>query len=257
MVETAHEESVPPYRVTLPIFEGPLDTLLYFIERDRLDITEVSLVQVTDQYLDYLASLSERDPDNLADFLVVAAKLLLIKSRALIPQPPTALAPASEDEGTDLVQLLIEYKRYKEAAGWLREMETYGLQSYIRMADVPVPEQKLEMGDVTLDDLVAAVRRVMLSKPLAPSVDSTLAPITVSVTDQMNLIRRETARRGSVSFLRLIGQSASRLEVIVTLLALLEMVKRHLVTMRQDHPFDDILIVRKEAGSAQVPAQEP
>ncbi len=257
MVETTHGEDVHPYRVTLPNFEGPLDTLLYFIERDRLDITEVSLAQVTDQYLNYLGGLSERDPDSMADFLVVAAKLLLIKSRVLIPQPPATLAQTAEDEGTDLVQLLIEYRKFKEAAGWLRELETHGLQSYVRMADVPVPEQELELGDVTLDALVAAVRRVMLGKSEAVPVDSTLAPIAISVNDQMNLIRRETSRQESVSFLQLLSQTASRLEVIVTLLALLELVKRHLVAMRQDRPFDDILIVRKETGSPQPLLQEP
>jgi segregation and condensation protein A len=152
--------------------------------------------------------------------------------------------------------LLIEYKKYKEAAGWLRELEAQGLQSYIRLADVSVPDHRLELGDVSLEDLVAAVRRVMLSKPSEPSVDSSVAPISVSVVDQMNLIRRETARKGPVSFLWLIGQTASRLEVIVTLLALLEMVKQHQVTMRQDSPFADIVIEQKDTGSPESSSQE-
>jgi segregation and condensation protein A len=246
MVLETRKTNLPTYEVTLPIFEGPLDLLLYLIEREELDITEVSLAQVTHQYLVYLGIIGERDPDNLADFLVIAAKLLLIKSRALIPQPPPSLQPAYEEEGEDLVQQLIEYRRFKEAAGWLREIEAQGEQSYIRLPAVPLIDRTLDMGDLTLDDLVAAVRRVLLSKPPAPSVNNTVLPITVSVVDQMDLIRRETARKRSVSFLQLIGQAGGRLEVIVTLLALLEMVKQQLVTMRQERMFGDIVITQKE-----------
>jgi len=89
----------PDYQVNLPVFEGPLDLLLHLIERQELDITQVSLAQVTNQYLDHLARIEERDPDRLADFLVVAAKLLLIKSRALLPQPTGRLEPDEEDIG--------------------------------------------------------------------------------------------------------------------------------------------------------------
>ncbi len=238
-----------PYQVTLPVFEGPLDLLLYLIERDKLDITEVSLAQVTNQYLDYLQGLEELDPDGMADFLVIAAKLLLIKSRALIPQPPTAIAPEIEDEGEDLVLQLIEYRRFKAAAGWLRELELQGTQSYVRLAEAQVVEHTLEWGDVTLDDLLLAVRRVLVTMPPAPSVDEAVSPSIASIVDQMDLIRRETARGEAVSFLRLIGQTASRLEVIVTLLAVLELVKQRMVTMRQDRPFGDILIVQKEMGN--------
>jgi segregation and condensation protein A len=103
----------PGYQVTLPVFEGPLDLLLHLIERQELDITAISLAQVTNQYLEYLGRVSERNPGNLADFLVVAAKLLLIKSRVLLPQPPVPLAPEEEDVGDDLVRQLMEYKRFK------------------------------------------------------------------------------------------------------------------------------------------------
>lgn len=238
-----------PYQVTLPVFEGPLDLLLYLIERDKLDITQVSLAQVTNQYLDYLQGLQERDPDGMADFLVIAAKLLLIKSRVLIPQPPAAIASEIEDEGEDLVQQLIEYRRFRAAAGWLRELESQGMQSYVRLAEAQVVEHTLELGEVTLDDLLLAVRRVLVTIPPAPSVDEAVSPMVASIGDQMDLIRRETARGEAVSFLRLIGQTASRVEVIVTLLAVLELVKQRAVTMRQDRPFGDILIVQKEMGN--------
>jgi segregation and condensation protein A len=234
------------YQVALPVFEGPLDLLLHLIEREELDITQVSLAQITNQYLEYLAQLSERDPDNLADFLVVAAKLLLIKSRVLLPQPPPLLAPEEEDVGEDLVRQLIEYKRFKEAARWLQELDDQGLRSYIRLAGTPTLEPAVDLGDVSLDDLLEAVREVLAIKPPAPSVNGAVPPTTMTIVDQMALIEQETARGKPVSFRRLLARSASRLEVVVTLLALLEMVKQLRVAMRQDRLFGDIQIVGKQ-----------
>lgn len=236
------------YQVTLPIFEGPLDLLLHLIERQELDITEVSLAQVTNQYLEYLAQLSERDPDHLADFLVVAAKLLLIKSRVLLPQPPTPPSSEEEDDSQDLVRQLIEYKKFKEAAKLLREIEAQGIRSYIRLAPTPRLDRTVELGDVTLDDLLVAVRQALSIRPPSPSVNGTVAPITVTMSGQMAFIEQETAGGRSASFVRLLEQATSRLEIIVTLLALLELVKQLRVTMRQEGRFGDILIARREAG---------
>ena len=242
----AMTEPYPPaYQVALPVFEGPLDLLLHLIEREELDITQVSLAQVTNQYLDYLARLSERDPDNLADFLVVAAKLLLIKSRVLLPQPPSPPPPSEEDVGENLVRQLIEYKKFKEASRRLQELDALGLHSYVRMAGVPPLERTSDLGDVTLDDLLVAVRQVLAIKPPAPAVDSTVPPIILTIAEQIEKIEQEVARGRPVSFRGLLGQAASRLEVIVTLLALLEMVKQARVTMHQDQLFGDIQIMAK------------
>jgi len=239
------EPASSAYQVALPVFEGPLDLLLHLIEREELDITQVSLAQVTNQYLEYLAQISERDPDNLADFLVVAAKLLLIKSRVLLPQPPTAVSPEDEEDvGEDLIRRLIEYKRFKEAAGWLKELDEQGLRSYVRLAGVPFLERTVDLGDITLDDLLTAVHQVLVITPPGPSVDETIAPIIITIADQMNLIEQETAMGRPVSFRRLLGRSTSRVEVIVTLLAVLEMVKQLRVTMQQDQIFGDIMIMR-------------
>ena len=237
------------YQVALPVFEGPLDLLLHLIEREELDITQVSLAQVTNQYLDYLARLSERDPDSLADFLVVAAKLLLIKSRVLLPQPPSLAVSDDDDVGEDLVRQLLDYKRFKEAAGWLQDLEASGLSSYVRLAGPPALEPEVDLGDVTLDDLLLAVRQVLAIKPPAASVNDTVAPVVITIAEQIDLIERRTEAGRPVSFRRLLERATSRLEVIVTLLALLEMVKQLRVTMRQGQLFGDILIVRRENSS--------
>jgi segregation and condensation protein A len=238
------DANLAAYQVTLPIFEGPLDLLLHLIEREELDITEVSLAQVTNQYIEYLAQLGERNPEHLADFLVVAAKLLLIKSRVLLPQPPRSSLAEEQDDSEDLVRQLIEYKKFKDAARWLQNLEAQGLHSYIRLAPTPRLERSVDLGDVTLEDLLAAVREALAIKPVAPSVNDTVSPITVTMSGQMALIERETAGGRSVSFRHLLERATSRLEIIVTLLALLEMVKQLQVRMRQDASFGDILIVR-------------
>lgn len=237
------------YQVTLPVFEGPLDLLLHLIERQELDITQVSLAQVTNQYLEYLAQISERDPDSLADFLVVAAKLLLIKSRVLLPQlPATSTAVDAEtDVGGDLVRQLIEYKRFKEAALWLQHLDVGGLCSYVRLAATPQLDTSVDLGEVTLADLLDAVREALATRPPEPTVNSVVAPVVITIADQIELIERRTARGGTVSFRRLLGRATSRLEIIVTLLALLEMVKQFRVAIRQDRLFGDILIVGQEA----------
>jgi segregation and condensation protein A len=257
MTETMTNTDPSTYQVALPVFEGPLDLLLHLIEREELDITQVSLAQVTNQYLDYLAQLSERDPDNLADFLVVAAKLLLIKSRILLPQAPSPSVTEEEDVGEDLIRQLIEYRKFKEAARWLRRLDEQGLHSYIRLAAPPSLKQTVDLGDVTLEDLLAAVREVLAIKPPAPSVNDTVAPIIITIADQMELIERETRRGRQVSFRQLLKRATNRLEVIVTLLALLEMVKQLRVAMRQDRQFGDIQIIRRESPEGQPSVAPP
>jgi segregation and condensation protein A len=234
------------YQVALPVFEGPLDLLLHLIERQELDITEVSLAQVTNQYLDYLARISERDAQDLADFLVVAAKLLLIKSRMLLPQPPAPTPPEEEVVGDDLVRQLIEYKRFKDIARWLKQVEEYGQQAYVRIQGPPPVEPVVDLGDVTLEDLLAAVREALDVKPPLPSVNGAVAPITITISDQMALIERRTAHSRRVRFRQLLENTGSRVEIIVTLLALLEMIKQLRVCVRQDRLFDEIYIERRE-----------
>lgn len=241
----------PGYKVILPIFEGPLDLLLHLIERQELDITQISLARVTDQFLDYVAQLGHRDPDTLAGFLVVAARLLLIKSRVLLPQPPAAASAGDTeaDPGEDLVQQLIEYRKLKNAAGWLHDRESQALQSYIRLASDPSIQPAVDLGDVTLEDLLASVRQVLAVKPPEPSVNGAVAPIEITIADQIVLIERATARSAPVSFLGLLHKASSRIEIVVTLLALLELVKQRRVRMRQGHAFGDILIEAEYADA--------
>ena len=234
--------------IHLPVFEGPLDLLLHLIEREELDITTVALAQVTDQYLAYLAELERRGIKELTDFLVVAAKLLLIKSLALLPRPPT-VSPEAEDAGDDLVYQLQMYKRFKEIAALLHEREKQGLRGYVRVAPPPRPAPKPDLGDVTIHDLLAAVQEVLDARPASP-VGEVISPITVTIVEQIAHIEEHLSRQPRLRFRDVLSEATTRVEVIVTLLALLELIKQDRVRVRQERLFGEIFIERQSAAEA-------
>ena len=229
-----------PYEIRLPIFEGPLDLLLHLIEQDELDITTVALAQVTDQYMAHLARLEQRKAKELAAFLTVAAKLLLIKSLALLPRPPT-LSPETKDVGDELVRQLQAYKRFKQVASLLHEREKKGLHGYVRTAPLPHLEPQLDLGNVTVDDLLTAVQEALDVIPV-PSAGEVVAPVTVTVAEQISYIENQLAHRRQIRFYDVLSKATTRVEIIVTLLALLELVKQDRVQVRQEHMFGEIVI---------------
>jgi segregation and condensation protein A len=230
----------PEYTVHLDSFEGPLDLLLRLIEKAELDITTISLARVTDQYLAYIRQLEVIHPDLLADFLVVAARLILIKSRALLPRPPEP-DPEEEDIGQDLVRQLEEYRRFKQASERLREREAEGLRSYVRLAPPPAQPKGLAPGEVSLADLLAALQRALDVAPSVP-VNSVVSPVTITIEDKISVIEAALASSRRVHFAGLLMRAHSRMEVIVTFLAVLELIKRGRVQARQDEPFAEIYI---------------
>jgi len=145
------------YTVQTAVYEGPLDLLLDLIERAELDITAVSLAAVTEQYLDYLHHLEETNPDEISAFLVIAAKLVQIKSEALLPRPPVR-EHGEEDVGALLVEQLKLYKRFKEIANFLGEREAQNLRTYLRLAPPPKIEGKLDLTEITIADLIEVAR---------------------------------------------------------------------------------------------------
>ena len=234
---------VNAFQVKLPDFEGPLDLLLYLIEREELDITRVSLARVTGAYLEYIHVLEQLQVDQVADFLVVAAKLLLIKSEALLPRPPSPPTSEDEDVGDDLVKQLLLYKQYKESARRLGEREAAGLHTYVRVAPPPRIEAKLDLSNITVDMLTKAVRSVLEIEPPHPAVGTVVKPFTLTIRDQMNLIERILRYRPDISFKRMLRRARDRVEIIVTFLAVLELLRRRKVEVVQEQLFGDILIV--------------
>ncbi len=233
------------YQVKLTVFEGPLDLLLQLIERQELDITTVSLAAVTDQYLEHIRLLDTEhlDAAALADFLVVAARLLYIKSQVLLPRPPGPPAPVEEEDvGEALARQLREYKRFKQVAEGLRAREEAGLRSYPRLAPPPRLETGFRLEGVTLADLLAAVQEALARLPDAEHVENAVPPLAFSIDDQIAAITRQTASQRQISFRSLLQAAASRMEVIVTFLALLELIRLRQVIVTQQSLFGDIVI---------------
>jgi len=236
------------YRVQTPVYEGPLDLLLNLIEHAELDITAVSLAMVTDQYLVYINGLEQINADEISAFLVIAAKLLQIKSEALLPRPP-AREPGEEDLGTALVDQLKLYKRYKEIGGWMYERQDHNLRTYLRIAPPPKVEPKLDLSNLTLDKLVAAAEEAFRKEQEKKPLSDVIAAPRVTIREKIDLITKTMNEMGRSTFRALLNQGASRLEVVVTFLAMLELVKRYRIQARQESLFSDIEIDRTEDWS--------
>lgn len=230
------------YTVRLPVYEGPLDLLLELIERSELDITKIALAQVTDQYLVHLRQMAERDLGDLASFLVVAARLLQIKSEALLPRPPERQA-GEEDPGDALARQLILYRQFKQAAFTLAARLEAGLHSYARLAPPPRGEPHLDLGTLSLDELRRTLQQVLAAARAAPELAESVAAPRISLRHKIALIFEALRRHGRMDFRDLLRRSRSRLEVVVSFLAVLELIKQRQILARQERPFDVIEIV--------------
>jgi segregation and condensation protein A len=252
------EEKSDIYEVDLPDFQGPLDLLLSLIEQEELDITKIALARVTDQYLARLEAIKETDPDDLTDFLIIAARLILIKSEVLLPRPPLILAESQEENvGDELARQLILYKKFKEVAEQLRQIEAKGQRSFVRVAPPVRPKAELRLlpGEGSLKSLLRAARNAMAVKPADPVVDEVISPQVVTIGQQMATIWQELRQHGEVSFQQLLNRSRNRIEIIVTLLAVLELIKRKIIRVEQPNRFGDMIIYRKE-GVEELPPDE-
>jgi segregation and condensation protein A len=233
-----------PYTVATPVFEGPLALLLLLIERAELDITRLALAQVTDQYLQYIHAMAEAQPDEISAFLVIAAKLVQIKSEALLPRPPEREA-GEEDPGTALVEQLKLYKRYKEIAGWLLARQSANLRTHLRVAPPPHVEARLDLSNLTLGDLLAAAERAFGREKEKKSLGTVISAPRVTIREKIELITQTLKEVERARFRGLIGNKATRVEIVVTFLALLELVKRYHVEAHQDGLFGDIQFERR------------
>jgi segregation and condensation protein A len=228
------------YTVTTPVYEGPLDLLLQLIEHAELDITVVSLAVVTDQYLAYIHQMRV-PPDEISAFLVVAAKLVQIKSEALLPRPPVREA-GTEDLGESLAQQLRVYKRFKELSNWLEDREKCHLRTYLRIAPPPKGEGRFELSDITLSDLVAAAEGIFSEEAEKQALGTVISAPRITIREKIALIAERLGRNHTAKFSGLFGQNPTRLEVVVTFLALLELVKRYHVSAQQERLFSEIKI---------------
>jgi segregation and condensation protein A len=244
------------FELRLPNYEGPLDVLLRLIEERKLEITTVSLASVADQFIAYMADVAQRDPRAISHFLTVAAKLILLKSRTLLPQ--TAVESEQKEETDDLVNQLRLYQLFKRAAGILKERERAGLRSYpVDPPAIPRPQSRtLPLDNVTLDMLARAMQRVVDRWLPPPLADEVVSRLSFTVNDCIGRIRSALTERPRVKFTDILESMNTRVEIVVMLLALLELLKRYEVRAQQDALFGEIIIEPfPESESPQAEAQ--
>lgn len=229
-----------PYTIRLEKFEGPLDLLLQLIESQELDITEISLAQVAEQYIEYLASQAERiDPEELADFLVVAAKLLLIKSRVLLPS-----LHFEEEEGVrDLEHQLKIYKEYLEASRVIHKIILKKNFSFTRER-MAILEKKAFYPPPGLDPkkLKKAFIEILQEIEQVVRLPQESIKKVISIQEKIQEIRKMIFKKVSIGFRDLLQKTKSKTEAVVTFLALLELVKQRLVIVTQEGTLEEIII---------------
>lgn len=230
------------YTVALDIFRGPLELLLRLIEAEELDVTTISLATVADQYLAHLEELQHVEPEDLADFVVVAAQLLVIKSRVLLPQPEEDKEQEERDWESDLVSRLQAYKRFKEMASRLGEIEERGQRSYVRLAPPPDIEQRVKPGQGDIEDLLQAFEELLERNPPHSPVEEVVSRLEVHIDDCIQSILTGVRHKERVTFSEFMREARSRMEIIVTFLAMLELIKQQQIRVSQKKNFGEICL---------------
>jgi len=230
------------YRVRLDMFEGPLDLLLYLIQVNEVDIYDIPIAKITQEYLGYLGGMEELDLEIAGEFLVLAATLIHIKSKMLLPVQESVVEGASvDDPRQELVERLLEYRRFKDAAMKFEELEADQALLYVRPDDpsITITEGPLE---VSLSALLRAFMAVMQRAPEAMAVEIT--PDTINVGGRMVAMLDRLTLQSPVPFLALFEGVTTRALLIATFLGLLELLRRGLVRARQSDPGSEITIYR-------------
>lgn len=233
------------YKVKLEIFEGPLDLLLYLIKVNEIDIYNIPIEKIISQYMEYLELMRMLDLNIAGEFLVMAATLLAIKSRMLLPPEQR---PATEDEEPidprwDLVSQLIEYKKFKDLALRLREQESHQINSFPPTIEgVPVQGEShgVALQDISIFDLISAFREIL--KRAQPEKILEIEGHKFTVPDRMDAILEIVIKRGRLMFHELFGEQVSRQEILCTFLALLELMRLRQIIVRQEQRFGDIIL---------------
>jgi len=229
------------YQVETEIYQGPLDLLLQLIEKAELDITKLALAQVTDQYLAYLKTLDHLQTNEISVFIVIAAKLLQIKSSVLLPKP-RVIDEEPTDLGDELVQQLIEYKKIRQVAQWLAAREARGLRTYLRIAPPPKIESKIDFEGIDINTLASAARIVFTQSVENGELEKQIIQPVYSIRNKIQFIISKLNQEGCTTFLKLINKVPSRVEIMITFLALLELIKQKQIDVYQENLFSDIVI---------------
>jgi len=253
------------YKVQLEVFEGPLDLLLHLIKKDEVDIYNIPITKITSQYMEYLDLMKMVIPDVAGEFVVMGATLMYIKSRMLLPQDQQVMDPeAAADEFDprwDLIRQLVEYKKFKEAAEHLHQRAVFQENVYARHQtslgfDAPQDDAAV-LGDVSIFDLLNAFNRALKRTDHAEDLREIFED-RFTVSDKIDFVLKLTEVEERTTFSRLFEGMASRTEIIVTFLALLELIRLRQIRVGQSESFGEIDIIRiKLETVTQPPSDQP
>ena len=231
--------------VQTELYEGPLDLLLDLIAKAELDITRLSLAKVTDQYLTHLEKIQQCSAVEVSGFLVVAAKLIQIKSEALLPRPPER-EEGEEDPAESLARQLRIYKKIKQTTKWLQNLEKQGNHTYIRLAPPPVIGDELDLGDISIKDLIAYVKALYRYEEDAAPITTVVAIPKITIKNKIRDLIRNLRQKNRLSYRQLLSKDHDRIEAIVLFLAILELIKQQYAQAEQESLFADINISATE-----------
>lgn len=247
------------YRVQLDVFSGPLDLLLFLIRREEVDIYDIPIARIAEQYVAYVRTLQQLDPDAVGEFLVLAASLLEIKSRALLPTPPPESGDTLEDPRTPLVKQLLEYKRFKDAARALVSAADERAKKFVRRPG-PLPRELegVELEEASVWDLLGAFTRVMTAVGRGPGLHEVRYDDTPIELYQAEILA-QLERSGAVRFDSLFADPTDRMQIIGRFLALLELIRARRVRAEQERAFGTIYLfalveIDDEPATGDVPA---
>ena len=252
------------YKVTLDVFEGPLDLLLYLIRREELDIYDIPIEHITVEYMKFIKEARELNLDIAGEFVVMAATLMVIKSRMLLPVERRAANEDGTEEWVDprldLVRQLIEYKKFKDAAIRLETMEALTANSFDYGGGRPKFEKTAAdargaLSHLDLYDLLTAFQEVLARANELPHEE--LKGSRFSVPEKMDIVLNRARSEGQVAFVSLFAEDAPKGEIIVTFLALLELIRQHRVIVYQNAAFHEITILPSKEEPEDKPLEIP
>ncbi len=238
------------FKVTIPDFEGPLDLLLFFIKRDELDIYNIPIAHITQEFLSYIRVMQMLDLELAGEFIVMAASLMQIKTRMLLPRIESEEGEEETDPRAELMQRLLEYKRYKESAMGLQDLELEQRQRYFRALfkydrkQTVVPDEKEVLKDITMFQLIKAFRNALMNIPKTTIHE--VRAIPYSIEDQGRQLMELFRDRNEYSFLELVKEMKEKVQLVVTFIALLELIKSQRIRIEIRSQFNDFDIIRNE-----------
>lgn len=237
------------YQIKLSNFEGPLDLLLYLIKKNEIDIYDINVSQITRQYLEYIELMKILDLEIAGEFILMAATLIRIKAKMLLPKDPDAIEEDDEDPRNDLVKQLLEYKRFKEVADDLSDKEDHQRRLYSRKNFDKEKQYVKEfddtadlVSDISLFDLLSAFKYALENRPVETAHQ--VGEVGATVEDQINYVIGFLEAHERVTFFELVEPLKTRLMLIVTFMAILELIKTHRLIVQQAQTFGDIYITK-------------